>query len=206
NLVTADGFLISPQITIPTDAQSISVGADGTVSVLTASNPTTPSVVNTLQLVRFPNPAGLSSEGSNLYSASASSGAAQTGNPGQNGAGFIRQAFLERSNVDVVQELVHLILAQRAYEFNTKAVRADDAWLSSTNTLTRWPGEWWAVSGEGGGDGDEPRRAEGGMHYALRTRAGGVRGVGGGGVGRAAGRAGGVAPPVGDGGRAAGAG
>ncbi|HZT82132.1 MAG TPA: flagellar basal-body rod protein FlgG, partial [Gemmataceae bacterium] len=137
NLVTTDGFLLSPQITIPQDAQTITVGADGTIAVLSASNPSTPSVVGSLQLVRFVNPAGLSSEGHNLYMQTNASGTAITTNPGLNGAGLIRQGFLERSNVDVVSELVHLILAQRAYEFNTKAIKVADDMLSSANSLTQ---------------------------------------------------------------------
>jgi flagellar basal-body rod protein FlgG len=137
NLVTTDGFLVSPQITIPQDAQSVTIGTDGTVAAITASSPNTVTQIGQLQLNRFINPAGLSSEGRNLYAVTASSGTAQAANPGQNGAGLIRQGFLERSNVDVVTELVHLITAQRAYEFNTKAVQVADQMLSDTTNLTR---------------------------------------------------------------------
>lgn len=136
-LVTTDGFQITPNITIPQDAQSVSIGTDGTIGVITASSPTTISQLGQITLTRFINPAGLSSEGRNLYSATASSGQPQTANPGTNGAGLIRQGFLERSNVEVVTELVHLITAQRAYEFNTKAIQVADAMLSDTTNLTR---------------------------------------------------------------------
>jgi flagellar basal-body rod protein FlgG len=136
SLVTSDGFLIQPQITIPPDAVSVGVGADGTVSVISSGSPNTSTPVGQLQVARFVNPAGLSSEGRNLYSESASSGPPQLTTPGLNGAGFLRQGFLERSNVDVVQELVNLILAQRAYEFNTRAVRTADQMLSATNNIT----------------------------------------------------------------------
>jgi flagellar basal-body rod protein FlgG len=137
NLVNADGFLIQPQITVPPDATAVNIGADGTVSVITSGAPNAPSQVGRIQLFRFVNPAGLSSEGRNLYAESAASGTPLASTAGQEGAGFLRQGFLERSNVDVVQELVNLILAQRAYEFNTRAVRTADEMLSNTNNLTR---------------------------------------------------------------------
>lgn len=136
NLVTSDGFLISPQVTIPQEALSVSIGADGTISVLNAGSPT-PTSVGQLTLVRFPNPAGLSAEGRNLFAESASSGSPNTATPGLNGTGFLRQAFLERSNVDVVSELVNLILAQRAYEFNTRSIKTADNMLAETSQLIR---------------------------------------------------------------------
>ncbi len=137
SLVTADGFLLQPQITIPPDAVSVGIGADGTVSVITSGAPNTSTPVGQITLTRFVNPAGLSNEGRNLFAESAASGSPQIATPGQNGAGFLRQGFLERANVDVVRELVNLILAQRAYEFNTRAVRTADEMLSNTNNLTR---------------------------------------------------------------------
>jgi flagellar basal-body rod protein FlgG len=90
-----------------------------------------------LTLVRFPNPAGLSAEGRNLFTESASSGPPLTATPGVNGIGLIRQGFLERSNVDAVTELIGLILAQRAYEFNTRSVRTADNMLQATTELIR---------------------------------------------------------------------
>ncbi|MER3415384.1 MAG: flagellar basal body rod protein FlgG [Gemmataceae bacterium] len=136
NLVTSDGFLLEPPIVIPQDAVNISIGSDGTVSVVTSAGGS-PTVVGTIQIARFPNPAGLLSEGRNLFSETAASGTPTLSMPGQNGTGLLRQGFLERSNVEVVRELVNLILAQRAYEFNTKAIKVADEMLASTNSLSR---------------------------------------------------------------------
>ncbi|MDB5307473.1 MAG: flgG 3 [Gemmataceae bacterium] len=137
NLVTTDGFLITPQVSIPQTALSTSIGQDGTISVVNAGAQNTSTVLGQLTLVRFQNPAGLSAEGHNLFSESASSGAPIIATPGQNGVGFVQQGFLERSNVDVVTELVSLIVAQRAYEFNTRAIRTADNMLASTTDLIR---------------------------------------------------------------------
>jgi flagellar basal-body rod protein FlgG len=137
NLVTTDGFLLSPPITIPQDAVSVSIGSDGTISVINAGAPQASAIVGQLQLTRFANPAGLSAEGRNLFTESASSGPPILATPGLNGTGLIRQGFQERSNVDPVTELISLILAQRAYEFNTRAVRTADNMLGSTTDLIR---------------------------------------------------------------------
>lgn len=137
NLVTSDGFPISPQLTIPPQALSVSIGADGTVSVINAGATNTSTVLGQLTLVRFQNPAGLSSEGRNLAAETASSGAPIIATPGQNGVGLIRQGFLERSNVDATIELISLIVAQRAYEFNARAVRTADNMLAATTDLIR---------------------------------------------------------------------
>jgi flagellar basal-body rod protein FlgG len=135
-LVTSDGFLINPQISIPQNATSVSIGTDGSVSVMTPGS-TSPSQVGQLTLVRFQNPPGLNNEGRNLYSQTLASGSPVQTTAGQNGAGLIRQGFLEASNVDVVAEMVNLILAQRAYEFNTKAITTADQMLSFTTNLIR---------------------------------------------------------------------
>lgn len=137
NLVTADGFLISPPVTIPQDAISVSIASDGTVSVINAGATQASAIVGQLNLVRFVNSAGLSAEGRNLFAETASSGPPLLATPGLNGTGFLRQGFLERSNVDVVTELVGLILAQRAYEFNTRAIRTADNMLAATTELIR---------------------------------------------------------------------
>ena len=137
NVVTSEGYLIQPQVTLPQDALSISIGTDGTISVITAGSPNSSTTVGSLTLVRFANPAGLSSEGGNLYAESAASGSPTTGTPGQNGFGTLRQGFLERSNVEVVSELVSLIMAQRAYEINSRAIRVGDEMLSTANDITR---------------------------------------------------------------------
>src|SRR5215475_1950825 len=130
-LVTVDGYQVQPGITFPSDWLTCSIGTDGTISVTTASSPTTATQLGKMQLTRFPNPAGLIGEGRNLFSETPASGAAQTVTPGQNGAGNLRGGFLEQANVDVVQEMVNLIQAQRAYEFNTKAIKVADEMLSA---------------------------------------------------------------------------
>lgn len=137
NLVTSDGFLINPQVTIPPTALNVTIGADGTVSATQAGATNATTVLGQLTLARFQNPAGLSAEGRNLLAETASSGAPILATPGQNGVGLLQQGFLERSNVDVVTELVGLILAQRAYEFNTRAVRTADNMLAATTELIR---------------------------------------------------------------------
>ena len=135
-VVTADGNVLEPQITIPQGAQNIVIGADGTVSV-TLAGQTASQTVGTLQLATFQNPAGLTPAGSNLYMATTASGDPITAAPGQNGVGTINQGFLEQSNVDIVQEMVNMIVAQRAYEVNSKAIRTADDMLSQINNLSR---------------------------------------------------------------------
>lgn len=135
-LATADGNPLEPQITIPADADTITIGKDGTVTVTTAGQ-TTAQTVGTIQLANFQNPSGLNAQGGNLYIASAASGEPLTGNPGENGLGPIMQGFLEQSNVSVVEEMVNMIVAQRAYEVNSKAVRVADDMLSQVNNLVR---------------------------------------------------------------------
>ena len=134
-LVTSGGDVLSPAITIPSDAASVSIGKDGTVSVKSGNG--TWSNVGQLTLVRFPNPSGLSSEGGNLLAETPASGAPTTGTPGQDGLGQIQQGFLEKSNVQMVSELVKLITAQRAYEINSRAIRAGDEMLTAANNLIR---------------------------------------------------------------------
>ena len=135
NLVTADGFLLTPTITIPTSAVSVTIGADGTVSIVNAGAPQATSVLGQLTLVRFINEPGLNAEGRNLFAQTQSSGPPILSTPGQNGVGYVQQGYVEQSNVDVVAELVNLILAQRAYEFNTRAVRTADNMLGATTQL-----------------------------------------------------------------------
>jgi flagellar basal-body rod protein FlgG len=137
NLVNTSGFLVQPQVTIPQEAISVSIGSDGTISVVNAGSSTTSTIIGQLTLVRFPNEAGLSSEGNNLYNQTPSSGSPIIATPGLNGTGLLQQGFLEKSNVDVVSEMVNLILAQRAYEFNTRAIRTADDMLSNTTAITR---------------------------------------------------------------------
>lgn len=135
-IVTSDGFTMEPEITIPTDSISISIGTDGTVSVLQAGQNAS-TEVGSIQLARFVNPAGLNSIGRNLYLPTSSSGDAATGTPGEDGLGTIAQGYLEMSNVSVVDEMVNMITAQRAYEINSKTIQASDDMLQTANNLRR---------------------------------------------------------------------
>jgi flagellar basal-body rod protein FlgG len=134
-LTTMTGYLLQPPITVPTDATSVDIGPDGGVNVTDASGAR--SVVGTIELVRFANPAGLSSEGDNLFATTDASGDAITGTAGENGLGTIQSGFLEKSNVQMVNELVNLITAQRAYEINSRAIKAGDDMLRNTNNIFR---------------------------------------------------------------------
>jgi flagellar basal-body rod protein FlgG len=133
-LVTSDGNLLIPTITIPTTATSITIGSDGTVSVQT-SGATTSTTVGNITLARFPNAAGLEAAGQNLFKETTSSGTATVSTPGQNGTGAVTQGSLEMSNVSMVSELVNMILAQRAYEVNSKAITASDQMLQTATQL-----------------------------------------------------------------------
>ena len=134
-LVTSNGYSIEPAISVPIDAVSVSIGKDGGVNITDASG--TQSVVGTIQLARFPNPSGLSNEGGNFLAETMASGTATTGTPGENGFGTIQGGFLEKSNVQMVTELVNLITAQRAYEINSRAIRAGDDMLRTANGIVR---------------------------------------------------------------------
>ncbi len=127
-LVTSNGYLIQPTVTIPASAQSITIGNDGTVSV-TLPGQAAPQQVGTLQLASFVNSTGLQSIGTNLYLQTGSSGSPNTGQPTLNGLGSVQQGYLESSNVNVVSALVDMISTQRAYEINSKAVQASDQML-----------------------------------------------------------------------------
>jgi flagellar basal-body rod protein FlgG len=135
-IVNPDGFLLEPEITVPTDAISLAVGMDGTVSVLQAGE-SAPREIGTIQLVRFVNPAGLHSAGKNLYLETEASGNPISGRAGTDGLGTIAQGFLEMSNVSVVDEMVNMITAQRAYETNSKVVQTSDDMLQIANNLKR---------------------------------------------------------------------
>lgn len=135
-IVTSDGFPVEPAITIPADALNITISADGTVSVLQPGN-SIPTEIGTIQLVRFPNPSGLNSIGRNLFLPTAASGEAMTGNPGDSGFGTIAQGFLEASNVNIAEELVNMIIGQRAYEINSKAIQTADEMMRTANEVKR---------------------------------------------------------------------
>ena len=135
-LVNNIGYAIEPSITIPTDAIAVDIGKDGGVNVTDSSG--TQSVVGTIELAFFPNPSGLSSEGDNLLAETEASGTPTTGTPGDNEFGTIQGGFLERSNVQMITELVNLITAQRAYETNSRAIRAGDEMLRQANQIARF--------------------------------------------------------------------
>jgi flagellar basal-body rod protein FlgG len=133
NVVTASGYPLSPAITIPITAQSVTVGADGTVSVTTAGNAKA-TTVGQIQLANFINVEGLQPTGNNLLTESAASGAPQVGTPSTNGLGTLNQGSLETSNVNTVTELVNMIECQRAYEMNSKAISTTDQMLQYLTT------------------------------------------------------------------------
>ncbi len=135
-LVTADGFAVEPQISIPANALSVSISRDGIVSVA-LPNQNAPQQVGTIELAMFQNPAGLQARGGNIFTATSASGDPVTGVPGTDGMGMIAQGFLEDSNVSVVEEMVQMILGQRAYEANSRVIRAADEMLQQVNNLAR---------------------------------------------------------------------
>jgi len=135
-LVTADGNPLDPEITIPAEATSITIGSDGTVSVTQAGS-TTSEQVGQVTLTTFPNPAGLLAIGRNLLQETSASGSATDGTPGQQGVGAISQGMLELSNVDIVAELVNMIAAQRAYELGSKVITSTDQMLRNATSVIR---------------------------------------------------------------------
>jgi flagellar basal-body rod protein FlgG len=134
SLVTVDGFRVEPAITIPSDATEIVVGQDGTVQARIGGQDTL-QTIGQLRLTRFANAAGLRAEGANLFRETDSSGPPEEQTPGQNGSGFLRQGFLERSNVSVVDELIALIQAQRNYEVNSRTIQVSDEMLQQVSNL-----------------------------------------------------------------------
>ncbi|MCW5604396.1 MAG: flagellar basal-body rod protein FlgG [Burkholderiales bacterium] len=133
-VVNPSGYALQPALTIPADALSITVGADGTVSVTQPGSPT-PTQIGNIQLADFVNPAGLQSRGENLFLETASSGPPTVNDPGGNGLGVLNQGYVETSNVSVTEELVNLITAQRAFEINSRAVQTSDQMLQRLTQL-----------------------------------------------------------------------
>jgi flagellar basal-body rod protein FlgG len=133
-LCTTDGLLIQPQTAIPRDASEINITPDGNISVKVGTS-TTQTIVGQLQLVKFQNPSGLLSVGHNMYVETPGSGTPIQDVPGQNGMGLLQQAFLEGSNVQIVDELINLIKAERAFESNSKIINASSDILKQTNNL-----------------------------------------------------------------------
>jgi flagellar basal-body rod protein FlgG len=135
-IVTADGFLITPNLTIPSDALGVTVATDGTVSV-TQPGSAAATQVGQVQTARFQNPAGMKAVGRNLLQETESSGAATLGTPGEDGLGTIAQGFLESSNVSVVEEIVQMVTGQRAYEANSKVIQTADQLLQNAINVKR---------------------------------------------------------------------
>jgi flagellar basal-body rod protein FlgG len=135
-IVTSDGFPVEPSISIPSDALNTTISANGTISVLQPGNPL-PTEVGTIQLARFSNPSGLNSIGRNLFLPTAASGEVIGGAPGESGFGTIAQGFLEASNVNIAEELVNMIVGQRAYEINSKAIQTADEMMRTANEVKR---------------------------------------------------------------------
>ncbi|MGZ5268610.1 MAG: flagellar hook-basal body complex protein, partial [Caldimonas sp.] len=133
-LVTNNGYTVQPGITIPAAAQSVTIGNDGTVSVVLPGQ-ALPSTVGQIQIAGFINPAGLEPKGQNIFAETAASGSPNAGTPGQNGLGSLQQGFVETSNVNVVEELVQMIQTQRAYELNSKAIQTSDQMLQKLAQL-----------------------------------------------------------------------
>jgi flagellar basal-body rod protein FlgG len=133
-LVTASGYVLQPAITIPADAQSLTVSVDGLVNV-TLPGAAAPTQVGDIQLASFINPAGLEAKGGNIYIETNASGAPTVNIPGTNGLGTVVQGYIETANVNVVEEMVNMIQAQRAYEINSKAVTASDQMLQKLAQL-----------------------------------------------------------------------
>ena len=133
-LVTTDGYLVQPTIAIPQGAVNVTISKSGQVQVTTATSPT-PAIVGQLQLSNFMNEGGLEARGGNLFMESAASGAATNGNPGSPGFGQLMQGFTEASNVDAVSEITALIVAQRAYEMNSKVVTTADQMLATASNV-----------------------------------------------------------------------
>ena len=135
-IVTSDGLPMEPTITIPPDALLVSIDSQGGIFYTIASTPA-PTLAGTIQTATFVNPAGLQSIGKNIYLETDASGAPTTGVPGIDDRGTMQQGYLELSNVDVVQELVGMIIAQRAYEINSKAIQTADEMLQTANNVKR---------------------------------------------------------------------
>jgi flagellar basal-body rod protein FlgG len=136
NMVTSEGDVLDPQITIPQDQTGINIGADGTVSV-TLAGQSEPQQVGRIELAYFQNPSGLQNIGGSLFIPTQASGDAVTGTPGENGLGTLLSGFIEQSNVSVVEEMVSMIVSQRAYEANSKVIRTADEMFTQANNVIR---------------------------------------------------------------------
>jgi flagellar basal-body rod protein FlgG len=136
SIVTSEGYAIEPQITVPSNATSISISKDGIVSA-TVAGQTASQQLGTLELATFSNPAGMRPLGGNLFTPTTASGDPESGAPGTDARGTLAQGFVEDSNVSVVEEMVNMIIGQRAYEANSRVIKAADEMLGQVNTLVR---------------------------------------------------------------------
>ena len=135
-MVTSDGYHVQPEITIPNGSTQISISANGDVTAVKPGD-SAPTTLGTIQLATFPNPAGLTRIGQNLFIQGGASGAPTVGAPGTNGSGTLASSYVEGSNVQIVEEMVKMISAQRAYEINSKAIQTADDMLNVANQLKR---------------------------------------------------------------------
>ncbi len=135
-VVNSDGYPLEPEVVIPPEATKIIISQDGQVQILIGDDPT-PNKIGTVQLAKFINPAGLNPIGKNLFMATAASGISEGSEPGQQGVGLLSQGFLEKSNVSVVDEMVNMIVAQRAYEVNSKSIQTSDNMLQTAVNILR---------------------------------------------------------------------
>jgi len=133
-LVTSNGYLVQPGITVPANAKSVTIAQDGTVTA-SVSGQTDPQSLGQIQLATFVNPAGLDPKGQNLFAETAASGQPQTAAPGTDNVGLLSQGYIESSNVNVVQELITMIQSQRTYELNSKAIQTSDQMLQRLGQL-----------------------------------------------------------------------
>ncbi len=136
NVVKSSGYLMEPNIAIPRETKRVNIAGDGVMEAVLTSDPN-PQSVGQLELVRFVNPSGLEAVGHNLYKETASSGPPIPGSPGEDGIGNINSGFLELSNVNVIEEMISMITAQRAYELNSKAIQTADEMLEGVTRLKR---------------------------------------------------------------------
>ena len=135
-IVNSDGYLLEPELIVPPEATKIIISQDGQVQVLFGDDPT-PNKIGSIELAKFINPAGLNPIGKNLFMETAASGSPVAAEPGQSGTGMLSQGFLEKSNVSVVDEMVNMIVAQRAYEVNSKSIQTSDNMLQTAVNIVR---------------------------------------------------------------------
>jgi len=136
NMVKASGYLMEPNLTVPRETREVSVSGNGQLSVVLAAE-TEPQQVGSIELVRFSNPAGLEAIGHNLFRETVASGPPIIGTPGEAGFGTINQGFIEMSNVNVIEEMISMITAQRAYEINSKAIQTSEELLETVTNIKR---------------------------------------------------------------------